>query len=865
MKTTHSNSRMMRLFLLLVLPIAVYGAAILLITAPDSLNFSRRILGAGYGDSFEPMRLAWWFNYAFRNGLNPFQQSLLAYPEGFFSATQWAQPLIYVPTALLGFILDPTAAFNVWLLIVMVLNGMSLYWFCRELLRDVPQWPRTLASLIGGLVFMAFPTMQGQLSSGQINPLSLYGIPIALIAALRILDGRSSRREIWLGGLALWITGLGNYIFAVFVVLPIALFGVAWWLATRQKLTRRMLAQLLAMCLLSALLLTPFYAPLLAESLSGAFAGLREGGSMRYSTDLLAFAAPSPFTTFGKTLDYSHAAVGSNATEGAAYLGVVTLALVGVALITRQKRASLWLVIAFGCGVFSLGPILKVNGMPLQVSLSGVETYLPLPWALLQELPVINISRTPGRFNLITGMMLGILASLGASVILPRLRRKSLQVVISVVACLLMVAEYQLFAPFPTHPAAIPKYFYDLAQRADLRAVLEVPASDLLAQKFALHHQMAHHKPLVLGHVWRRTPVDPAKAEILSAAALGKAFNLMDGAPLTPRMVRALLHSAGADVIVYHFYVLDRAKITAYAESIFGPPIHTDQDRAIFEVREADSSDLQGVLPAAYAESGWWHGSQAHWIQGDAALSLYAPSGFQGGLKVAAAGWIAPRNVHLLSDGQIAAAKSIAPEGKTQFMAWLKLNAGYHTLTFTTPEDCIIAPRCALPTEKDSEACRAPESVESVCVAVTVMPVSAEAIVFEDASRLLARGLSLAAYQMPDAAQAGETVRVITAWQATQPLAGDYHLFVHLIAPDGTLAAQDDFVPARGAFPTSNWAENQRWIEAAYLNLPQNLPEGAYQVYVGWYSYPDGTRLAVLDNGRGAADGLVHLGQIQVK
>jgi hypothetical protein len=118
---------------------------------------------------------------------------------------------------------------------------------------------------------------------------------------------------------------------------------------------------------------------------------------------------------------------------------------------------------------------------------------------------------------------------------------------------------------------------------------------------------------------------------------------------------------------------------------------------------------------------------------------------------------------------------------------------------------------------------------------------------------------------MPNAAEAGATVRVITGWQATQPLKGDYHLFVHLIAPDGTLAAQDDFVPARGAYPTADWAENQRWIEAAYLNLPHNLAAGTYQVYVGWYSYPDGTRLAVLDEGRGAADGLVHLGEIEVK
>ena len=50
--------------------------------------------------------------------------------------------------------------------------------------------------------------------------------------------------------------------------------------------------------------------------------GLREPGRVTFSTDLLAFVSPSPFGVLGDAApDYARAAIGGNATEGAAYLG----------------------------------------------------------------------------------------------------------------------------------------------------------------------------------------------------------------------------------------------------------------------------------------------------------------------------------------------------------------------------------------------------------------------------------------------------------------------------------------------------------------------------------------------------------------
>ncbi len=110
----------------------VYTFIALVITWPLTAHLSTHLAGPEYSDSIEYARLGWWARYAIQHGMNPFQQGLFGYPQGFFSAVQWAQPLIYWPIAILGFALDPAAAFNTWLLLEVILSGLTAYWLCRE-------------------------------------------------------------------------------------------------------------------------------------------------------------------------------------------------------------------------------------------------------------------------------------------------------------------------------------------------------------------------------------------------------------------------------------------------------------------------------------------------------------------------------------------------------------------------------------------------------------------------------------------------------------------------------------------------------------------------------------------------------------
>src|SRR5262249_23230156 len=158
-------------------PLIFYTLAALLITYPLITQLSTHVVGFDNPDSFEYTRLGWWGKYAPQHGLNPLYQSLLGYPDGFSSPVQLPQPLIYWPISILGFLTDPVAAFNLWILLEVILSGLTAYWLCLEVLdHSAADWPGTPAALFGGLVFMAFPTVQTHLMGGQVNPLANYAL-----------------------------------------------------------------------------------------------------------------------------------------------------------------------------------------------------------------------------------------------------------------------------------------------------------------------------------------------------------------------------------------------------------------------------------------------------------------------------------------------------------------------------------------------------------------------------------------------------------------------------------------------------------------------------------------------------------------
>ena len=99
------------------------------------------------------------------------------------------------------------------------------------------------------------------------------------------------------------------------------------------------------------------------------------------------------------------------------------------------------------------------------------------------------------------------------------------------------------------------------------------------------------------------------------------------------------------------------------------------------------------------------------------------------------------------------------------------------------------------------------------------------------------------------------TLTVTLTWQAIEPVSGDYTVFVHLLAPDGTKVAQHDARPCDGACPTNTWQPGAIILDRHTLDLGDGVPPGAYRLAIGLYLLDSGKRAAIA----GRDDGTVFI------
>ncbi|MBL8056778.1 MAG: hypothetical protein JNK29_08775 [Anaerolineales bacterium] len=112
----------------------------------------------------------------------------------------------------------------------------------------------------------------------------------------------------------------------------------------------------------------------------------------------------------------------------------------------------------------------------------------------------------------------------------------------------------------------------------------------------------------------------------------------------------------------------------------------------------------------------------------------------------------------------------------------------------------------------------------------------------------LGAGADLLGFDLAGApAQPGGTLTVTLYWRAAARLTTAYTVFVHLLGPDGGIAAQVDEAPAQGARPTTGWLPPEVIADVHTLTLPAELPPGDYSLTAGLYDPRSGARLTVRD------------------
>jgi len=826
---------------------ATYAAYLLLAvvaTFPLAFQVGDVIVGFEYGDGREMAHHLWWFGEALRTGQNPFFMANLAYPVGIDAITLWANPLQFFPAWALALILPVPAAANVTLLGVMALNGWSVFYMMQKRFNAERAEKKTieksqtfslrssasnLAAFLSGVVFMLFPTMMGHLGAGHAGLLVQFPVPLYALAlqnltprpALQVARGRI--RPILIAALWFVVSGWGHTLQILYVTLPLTAILMLPPLLRRDW---RAVGRMLIAAMIGAAALIVYLLPTFAGVFGAGATYADAGGGVRYSADLLAAVSPSFFhPLWGQILDYPRRVLGVNLDEGAAYVGVAAgvLALIGV---VRVKQARLWLVFALVAYGLSLGALLKVFDQPVALEIDGYLTYITLPFALVAELPGVNLMRAPGRFNFGLALAVAVLAGYGMQTIFSAQRRRetpkgarnenvslrpsaSLRFSLVFALILLILFDYQTFAPLPTTPAALPVALHDLAARTDVRAVFGIPWDNLIAAKADLYYHTAHRHALIAGQVTRRTTVDPALLTILQTT-------------LDP----ALLDAAGADIVIVH-RAFDDGTLFARASDTLGAPFYADAQIALFDVPASSAArPFAAVVPETLTITD----------RGDIYVYAQRP-----GWAALSAQMTGARPLTLSLDGT--PIQTITPSA-APISVPIALDAGYQTLSLAFDPPC---PRII-------------PAVTLTCAGVTL---TETAIIYSDDADFpsardaqFGRGVTLARWRLN---QADDTLAVWLDWRFAEALTTDAIRFVQIVSDAGDVIAQSDM-------PLGDIAAGTRRVEAVTLALPADLPLGCCTVYGGWYTYPDIVRFPLVSAPDGAneriADNLLLLGAI---
>lgn len=125
--------------------------------------------------------------------------------------------------------------------------------------------------------------------------------------------------------------------------------------------------------------------------------------------------------------------------------------------------------------------------------------------------------------------------------------------------------------------------------------------------------------------------------------------------------------------------------------------------------------------------------------------------------------------------------------------------------------------------------------------------------------------IALRAYAIgPRETHPGDLVRIELLWEALEQPARRYKVFVHLVDPNGQIAAQVDREPGGGMGQTSTWAPADGTFTDRYgLLVPLDAGDGLYSIVVGLYDLSGAPRLPLTVDGKPAGDALV-LGTLTV-
>ncbi len=118
--------------------------------------------------------------------------------------------------------------------------------------------------------------------------------------------------------------------------------------------------------------------------------------------------------------------------------------------------------------------------------------------------------------------------------------------------------------------------------------------------------------------------------------------------------------------------------------------------------------------------------------------------------------------------------------------------------------------------------------------------------------------VSLLGYDLePSAVKQGQAFHFTLYWRALTEMGKNYHVFIHLIGPEGWGWGQIDQSPVSNYYPTSRWRAGQTFRDEYWLLPSPQAPAGDYHLELGLYHQDTMERLEIVDPRWEDADAVV--------
>ena len=505
-------------------PLLLFLGLSLAVSWPTVRDFTTKIVSDG-GDARNNLWMLWHVK-EFVLGNEPlFQTSMLYYPFGATLLTRGFGPL-------LGFLvlplwpLGPEAVLNGAVLISLCLTGYFMYLLACGL-----GFSQRVALFAGMMLMMAPMPLVGVY--GHLTKAFLGMIPLVLLTVIYALDGR--RRGWWsvVVAVALLLTLLHNgqqFIFAG--LLAGVWMGIVLVTSTNRRLV---ITRMLLIALSCTVIVGPLLWAIVMASNDPAIVVGTYLESLNYRPDLAEFVLPARHhLLLGWLREMVLQPFGVDGSiETAVSLSWLGLLLCLLAGINRRQQVQHWLWLTAGFALLALGPSLQILG---KTQFTKYQYPVILPYAVLTELPFLDVLRTPGRFMMVGYVTFVIASSFGLAWLMRRFPHRA-TLILGVAVLWLMLENWP--QPWPQEQLRqTPAFYQQLAEDDAVYGVFDLPIKPRPESwhiGYASHYQiyqMTHGKGIASGYIARTYFTHPLLPCLIPEYAPPPTDILVNGRPI---------------------------------------------------------------------------------------------------------------------------------------------------------------------------------------------------------------------------------------------------------------------------------------------------------------------------------------------